>query len=234
MAQYVLRVELLLMLKIRKRFSLLQQSQQTEAKIDHYLGHLTKSQLLFLQLWDEFFQYGARSKQTFMTIHSLKDNESEADNLRREIESLLFEKTLIPDARSDVMTLLEFLDRIINLHEGIAIHVKIEQPVIRKEFKPEMDELLKQVGLAIDHMVLCVRSFFADLERVKEYSTKTMHYESQADIACTALKMKIFDSDMLLQQKVQTRYFIDRIDELANLAEDTVDRITIYTIKRAL
>ena len=222
------------MFKIKKCLSLLQQSKQTEAKINLYLGHLTKSQLLFFQLWQEYFKYGARSKHSIITIHNLKANESEADTLRREIETLLYEKTLIPDLRSDVMTLIEFLDKIINLHEAIAIHVKIEQPIIREEFKPEMDELLKQVGLAIDHMVLCVRSFFSDLERVQEYNTKTIYYESQADIACTALKMKIFDSDMLLQQKLQTRYFIDRIDEIANLAEDTVDKISIYTIKRAL
>jgi len=161
------------MFKIKKCLSLLQQSKQTEAKINLYLGHLTKSQLLFFQLWEEFFKYGARSKYTFITIQNLKANESEADILRRERETLLYEKTLIPDLRSDVMTLIELLDKIINLHEAIAIHVKIEQPLIREEFKPEMDDFLKQVGLAIDHMVLCVRSFFSDLERVQEYNTKT-------------------------------------------------------------
>ena len=222
------------MFSIKKSLSLLQHSKQTEVKIDQYLDRITKSQLMFYQVWDEFFKYGARSKQISDTIQNLQANESEADNLRREIEALLYEKTLIPDLRSDVMTLIEYLDKIINLHEAIAIHVQIEQPIIRMDFQPEMQALLKEVGLALDNMILCARSFFSDLERVKEYSIKTIYHESQADIACTVLKMKIFDSDMLLEQKVQTRYFIDRIDLIANLAEDNVDRISIYTIKRAL
>ena len=46
--------------------------------------------------------------------------------------------------------------------------------------------------------------------------------------------MKIFDSDLSLDQKLQARYFIDRIDEIANLAEDTVDKIFIYTLKRSI
>jgi len=83
-------------------------------------------------------------------------------------------------------------------------------------------------------MVLCVRSFFSDLERVQEYNQKTIFFETQADLACTELKMEIFDSDMELQEKVQFRYFIDRTDELANKAEDAVDRIAIFTLKRAI
>lgn len=222
------------MLGIKKVASLLQRSRQTEVKIEQYLDRLTQSQLLFNILWENFFKHGPRSKQLITTLHDLSDNESEADNLRREIESQLFEKTLIPDLRTDVMTLLEYLDNILNLHEAIGYHMKIEQPNLKKEFEPALQHHLEQVSLAIDHMVLCVRSFFSDLERVHEYSHKTIFFESQADLACTDLKMEIFDSDLPLEEKVQIRYFVDRIDEIANKAEDTVDRITIYTLKRAI
>ncbi len=203
-------------------------------KIEHYLDRLTQSQLLFNLLWENFFNYGPRSEELINTLHDLSDNESEADNLRREIESLMFEKTLIPDLRSDVMTLLEYLEDIFNLHEAIGFHLKIEQPKLGQQFQPAHEKHMKQVTLAIDHMVLCVRSFFSDLQRVQEYNQKTLFYETQADLACTDLKMEIFDSDMELQEKVQIRYFIDRTDMLANKAEDAVDRIAIYTLKRAI
>jgi len=222
------------MLNIKKGLSLLQRSRPTEMKIEQYLDRLTQSQLLFNLLWDNFFNYGPRSKELIKTLNDLSSNESEADKLRREIEALLFEKTLIPDLRSDVMTLLEYLEDIFNLHEAIGFHLKIEQPKLDQQFKPALDNHLKQVSLTIDHMVLCVRSFFSDLERVQEYNQKTIFFETQADLACTELKMEIFDSDMELQEKVQFRYFIDRTDELANKAEDAVDRIAIYTLKRAI
>lgn len=222
------------MFDFKKTLSLLAKSQSTDDKIHHYLDRVTKSQLIFNTLWSNFFQYGPRSKQSITTLSELLKNESEADHLRREIESLLFEKTLIPDSRSDVMELLELLDRIANLHEAIGIHIKIEQPVFGDGTEPAMQELLKQVTNSVDNMVLCTRSFFTDVERVREYTKKTQYFESEADKACTALKMKIFDSDLSLDQKLQARYFIDRIDEIANLAEDTVDKIFIYTLKRSI
>ncbi|WP_371372885.1 DUF47 domain-containing protein [Thalassotalea aquiviva] len=222
------------MFNFKKTFSLLSNSRKTDDKIHHYLDRVTKSQLIFNSLWDNFFQTGPRSKQSITTLYELTRNESEADYLRREIETLLFEKTLIPDARADVMELLELLDEIVNLHEAIGIHIKIEKPVFGDDTQEAMQELLKQVTNSVDNMVLCTRSFFSDLERVREYTKKTQYFESEADKACTALKMKIFDSDLSLEQKIQTRYFIDRIDDIANLAEDTVDKIFIYTLKRSI
>ena len=222
------------MISFKKSSSLLQSSLQTESKFECYLDKVTESQMIFNQLWSDFFRNGARGETTLSTLKQLSENESKADSLRREIEILLFEKTLIPDLRADVMTLIEHLDKIMNLHEAIGFHIKIEQPTFRPEFQPQIEEFLKQVTAAIDHMVLCMRSFISDLQRVREYSQKTIHFETQADLACTALKMTIFDSDMPLDQKVQTRYFVDRIDELANLAEDTVDKIVVYTLKRAI
>lgn len=222
------------MLKAKKAVSLLQKSHVTESKIDQYLDRITQSQLLFNLLWENFFNYGPRSEQSVAALQDLHLNETEANNLRREIESLLFEKTLIPDSRSDVMTLLEHMRHVLNLHEAIGFHLRIEQPNLTKEFQPAMQKLLDQVNSALDHMVLCARSFFNDLERVREYSQKTIFHEAQADTACTELKMEIFDSEMRLDEKVQIRYFIDRIDDLANRAEDIVDRISIYTLKRAI
>jgi len=222
------------MINFKKTLSLLRRSRRTEAKIEQYLDKVTISQLLFNKLWDDFFEHGPRNELTLRTLEKLNNNESEADGLRRTIEALLFEKTLIPDLRADVMTLLEYLEDILDLHEAIGFHIKIEQPKLTKEYRPLLNILLEKVTLSIDHMILCVRSFFNDLERVHEYNQKTIFYESEADEACTNLKMQIFDSDMPLEEKVQIRYFIDKIDQLANRAEDTVDRIAIYTLKRAI
>jgi len=48
------------------------------------------------------------------------------------------------------------------------------------------------------------------------------------------LKRQIFDSDTALDRKMQARYFVDKIDELADEAEELGDEISIYTIKRSL
>jgi uncharacterized protein (UPF0335 family) len=46
------------------------------------------------------------------------------------------------------------------------------------------------------------------------------------------LKRAVFASDLELAHKTQLRYFVERVDELANEAEDIADYLAIYTIKR--
>ena len=46
---------------------------------------------------------------------------------------------------------------------------------------------------------------------------------------------RIFASSELdLAQKMHLRYFVERIDEIANVAEDLSDSLTIYAIKRRI
>ncbi len=56
--------------------------------------------------------------------------------------------------------------------------------------------------------------------------------ESEADQICTALKTAIFSSDLEKIEKIHLRYFIERIDLVANRAEDIADALTIYSLKR--
>ena len=42
-------------------------------------------------------------------VDRVKDMESKADKITKEVEHTLYEETLIPDARSDVLRLLEHL-----------------------------------------------------------------------------------------------------------------------------
>ena len=48
----------------------------------------------------------------------------------------------------------------------------------------------------------------------------------------TNLKKQIFSSKMELALKLHLREFVDRIDSIADHAEDVADRLTIYAIKR--
>ena len=57
-------------------------------------------------------------------------------------------------------------------------------------------------------------------------------YEKEADKISLNLKTAIFDSSLDLSFKIQLREFADRIDGIADLAEDVADRLAIYAIKR--
>ena len=59
--------------------------------------------------------------------------------------------------------------------------------------------------------------------------------ESEADKLSTQFLRRIFASSELdLAQKMHLRYFVERIDEIANVAEDLSDSLAIYAIKRRI
>lgn len=212
--------------------TLLSQSETTETKVYLFFEQVTLSHHKSVQMWNSYLTYGPTSSEFEQALIELQEIEHQADNLKREIEQTLYRKTLIPDLRSDVASLIDLTDRLINKQETIGLHLRIEQPLIPQSIAAELLTLLDKVGETIDHTLLCAKSFFTDLQRVQEYHTKVIAFESEADRLCTRTKVLLFDTDLPLVNKIQLRYFCDRIDQVANLAEDISDRIAIFTLKR--
>ena len=81
---------------------------------------------------------------------------------------------------------------------------------------------------------MAARAFFRNIEAVRDHNSKVLFYETEADKISTKLKIQIFSSDLPKVEKVHLRYFTERIDELANEAEDIADSLAIHIIKRSV
>jgi hypothetical protein len=204
-----------------------------ENEIDAFLDKLSESGLLFKRAVQIYLADGA-SAEFDEKLQAVNRLESEADNLRRSIETQLYTQTLIPDSRGDVLGLLENLDSVLNLHEGALWSFSIEQPDIPSEFRDDFSVLTDQSVLAVEAIVLASRAFFRNIEAVGDHMHKVMFYEKEADRVSTKLKRAIFGSDMSLSHKAHLRNFVEHIDNLADRSEDVADRLAIYTIKRTV
>jgi len=165
---------------------------------------------------------------------NVRSLETDADNLRRSIETQLYSRTLIPESRGDVLGLLENLDNIINLFEGALWQFSIEKPIIDKIFHKDFGVLTDMSIKTVESVTLASRAFFRDIDQVSDHNIKVRYYESEADKVSTRLKRAIFDSDLDLAHKAQLRNFVEHIDNPANWAEDVADRLSIYAIKRTI
>ena len=67
---------------------------------------------------------------------------------------------------------------------------------------------------------------------MRDHNAKVIFHETEADKIGTKLQRAIFSSELPLDRKSHLRYFVERIDELANSAEDVADTLAIYAIKR--
>lgn len=204
-----------------------------ENQIDEFLDKVSEAGMIFGRAMRVYLTQGA-SDEYHEFLDQAAHIERRGDELRRTIETELYARTLIPDLRADVMALLEGIDHLINVYEGDLFRISIQSPDIPQEFHAGYLELTETVVSCVDSVVLAARAFFRDIDSVRDHSSKTIFLETEADKIGTKLQRAIFGSDLPLERKMHLRYFVERIDELANAAEDVADELQIYTIKRRI
>ena len=220
-------------LGLGRALSMFGRTRALESEIDAFLDKLSESGLLFQHAVRIYLSEGC-TPEFEEQLRPVNRMESEADQLRRTIEIQLYEQTLIPESRGDVLGLLENLDSVLNLFEGALWGFSIETPDIPEEFRGDFASLAEQVVHAVEAIVLASRAFFRNIDAVKDHMHKVMFYEKEADKVSTKLKRAIFASDLELAHKAHLRSFAEHLDNIADRSEDVADRLAIYTIKRTI
>lgn len=218
---------------VRKFPSLFGRAKKLESQIDQYLDMVTEAGLIFSNALSIYFEKGS-CEEFENYLQRVLALEQSADRLRRRIETMLYEQTLIPELRGDVLGLLEEVDGLINIYEANLFRFSIQTPKIPKAYHAGYMRLSDTAILSVESLILAVRSFFRDIEAVRDHVTKVMFYESEADQISTRVQREIFSSTLGLARKRHLAYFIEHIDELANSAEDIADVLSILTIKRKI
>jgi predicted phosphate transport protein (TIGR00153 family) len=205
-----------------------------EAQLDEFLDLLSESSILYRSGLTYYLDNGGSDNDAFrQKLEQVDRMESRADVLRRSIEQALYEQSLIPDLRADMLSMLEDLDFLINMFEENLYAYAIERPVFPQELHKTMKELTEQVALSVEALVMSARCFLRDVGAVRDHLHKVMLYEHEADQLAMDLKTRIFASDLGLDQKMHLRHFVDKVEGVSNEAEDVADWLAIYTIKRA-
>ena len=216
-----------------KTSSLFGETKKLEKEIDEFVDILSEVGLVFRSIVPVYLSNGSTEKFDSM-VRQVSEMESKADKITKEVERTLYEETLIPDARSDVLRLLEHLDEVIGLYQGNCYHFSIQKPKFPKEFHDDLIQLSKTVVNCVESLCLTVRSFFRDIKSVRDNAHKVTFYEKESDKQFSTLARKIFDTDLSLDKKMHLRYFVEKIDRICDHAEDIADEVQIYAIKRAI
>ena len=216
-----------------KTESLFEQTKQLEREIDQFVDILSEVGLVFKSIVSQYLNDGYSDKFDEM-VKQVSGMESRADKITKEVERTLYEETLIPDARSDVLRLLEHMDELIGMYQGNCYHFSIQKPDFPKDFHKDLINLSETAVNCVESLCLTVRSFFRDIKSVRDNAHKVTFYEKESDMQFSSLARKIFDSDMPLDQKMHLRYFVEKIDRICDQAEDIADEIQIYAIKRSI
>ncbi len=218
------------------KLALFGQTKALEAQIDEFFDTLSQGGMLFEEIIKHYTSVGPdevfeeRQKQ-------IADIESNGDRLQRNIVRALYTEMLIPESRADVLSLLQDLDYILDVFEHVCFAADVERPDltdISDERKQTFHELTHVVIQCVEVLIAAARAFFRDVNAVRDHLHKVHFYEAEADKLAMHLKREIFRSELPLERKLHLRDFIDRVDGIADEAEDVADWLAIYTIKRSL
>ncbi|MBM4399662.1 MAG: DUF47 family protein [Candidatus Cloacimonetes bacterium] len=211
---------------------LLKTTKVIEAQLDQFLDILSDTALLYLKGIEDYLN--ERFEQFERRLQQIRENEHKADDLRIYIERFLYEHTLIPENRGDVLAILENSDEVLDNMKDSILQFSIEKP----EIPDELDDLFLQTTQAsvdaVDNLTMAVRSFFRDLAAVNNYIHKVYFFEREADQLGEKLRRLIFNQEFDLARKNQLKWFGVHVERVSDYAQAVCDRLAIYTIKRQL
>jgi predicted phosphate transport protein (TIGR00153 family) len=211
---------------------LFKKEHRIESLIYAYLDNIKLSQESFANALRECFLHGEKCENFAFYLQQTHKYESKADDVRQEINDLMYGKALIPDSRGDIMGLLAALDLIPHLFENILYMIQTQRLHLPEILKVDLQALLDLCLETCDLLYRQTEALFKKGGRVRKLVKTIDTNESHCDHFERTLITKLFDSDIDPFLKLQLKDLIVEIGEIANQADQVSKRINIISMKR--
>ena len=131
---------------------LVRKQRHIEALVAEYLDKWEECLQEFRRAMDIYLESGHGDDLAF-AVKQTHRRESNADDLRRTIEELMYVKALLPESRGDIMSFLESIDGVINRAET-ALYILFNEGVdlpafLREEFQNLVSKSMESTDLLL-------------------------------------------------------------------------------------
>ena len=196
-----------------------------------YLENLTRTQEHFVKAMDTCLDEGICGQFSFL-IDQTHKFESKADEIREEVNLLMYSRALIPESREDIMNLLEHMDVIPRIFELILHLIRTQKLKIPPFIEAETKDLIRISVESCDLMIRQVELMLKNKEGIRALLATIDHNESHCDHIERSLMIKVFDSDLETCAKLQLKELIIAMGEISDQADRVSKRVNIMTLKR--
>ena len=203
-----------------------------ERIIELIKNHLDLVERTIESLRDYLNMYFSDGEKATVIYERIQTLESDADRVRRKMETDMYSGAFLPNFRGDLLGLIESVDKIANKAEFVADLIELQHPVIPDELK---DGILRQIDLSLETFRMLKRSIeylFEDLKKAGEYVILTEKREHEEDEVERGNIKKLFELDIERCAKLEIKEIIRSIGDIADRAEDSSDRVEIIILKR--
>ena len=159
--------------------------------------------------------------------------ENNAYRLQREIENEMITHSILPQHRSEVSTLIDELDEIIDALKSSLNEINIEMPDIPSSLNKNLISLAETSINAAEELIPAARAYFKAPYTVREKLLKVYYFESETDKLSFSTKKIIFQdmNELDLAHKAHLRYIIHHIENVSDLAQKAADLLSGMAIK---
>lgn len=158
--------------------------------------------------------------------------ESRADDLREEINDLMYGKTLIPDSRGDIVELLQELDKIPHIFEIILYMIQTQKLRLPAFLLLDIDELVRISLDCCDLVIRQTTDFFRKNSGLRAISNTIDTNESHCDHMERKIITRLFESDLDPFEKILVRDLVAQIGRISDQADRVSKHINILSMKR--
>jgi uncharacterized protein len=200
-------------------------------KIDEFFDDIDLGLLVFRE---GIKAYLDKDIATFHRHLQKVDNlENNADRLQREIENEMITHSILPQHRSEVSTLIDELDEIIDALKSSLNEINIEMPDIPSSLNKNLISLTETSINAAEELIPAARAYFKAPYTVREKLLKVYYFESETDKLSLSTKKIIFQEmdELDLAHKAHLRYIIHHIEKVSDLAQKAADLLSGMAIK---
>lgn len=205
---------------------------RTIENLDKFLDAVDQAQLVFKSgLKNYLYNETPAFNDDIQNIIRLK---SEAEGLRRDIETDLYKQSAFVRMRGDVMRLLERIDHIIDKIANNLDQFEIETPFIPVELNADYLRLTELATQAVETAIPAAKAFFRTPDVIFDRVHRVYFYAGETGKQAQNLKHRVFHEldSLKLSQKIHLRYFALHIEELAGAAAKVADQLSVMAIKR--
>lgn len=200
-------------------------------RTEDYLDKLKETIELFRKTMEVYFDKGL-SREFREMIESTHLSESMADDIRREIVLEMYQKSLIPESRGDILGLIEATDSALNKAQCVLYQIDTEFLEIPGEFKEDFLNLINNNIAAFEVALEGFRTLFISLKDVVDRVKEVDKRESASDRMERDVIRKIFSSNYDIGQKILLKDLIIEIGNISDMSEEVTDRLNIVAAKR--
>jgi predicted phosphate transport protein (TIGR00153 family) len=204
---------------------------QVETLIYSYLENLGLTQEHFLKAMDMCLKEGVCDDFVFLVEHTHK-YESKADDIRDEVNLLMYGRALIPESREDIMGLLEEIDGIPRHLEQVLNMIRTQKLTVPEFLVLDVRELLRVSIESCDLLIKQVGVMLRKEPGIRSLMSTIDQNESHCDHIERRIIIKIFDSNLDPFVKLQLKEMVLIMGDISDQADRVSKRINIITLKR--